>query len=64
MPPRAKEVVTSLTNQFALGGTDALESKLVFQTPEVIRAGGVASLKLIGDPVAIVTSTKERLFAL
>ena len=63
MPSKAKNVVTGLTNQFALGGTDALESRQVFQTPEIVRAGGIGALKLIGDPAAVVRETKERLFA-
>lgn len=63
MPEKTRDVITGLANQFALGGTDTLEDKLVFQTPQIVTAGGIQSLKLFGDPQAIVREMKERIFA-
>jgi len=63
MPERARQVISGLTNQFALGGTDALEDPGVFQTPLIVRAGGLPALREFGDPKAVIRETKQRLFA-
>ena len=63
MPDPAKQVITGLANQFALGGTDALEDGSVFQTPLIVRAGGLPALRAVGEPRAVVHDMKERLFA-
>jgi type I restriction enzyme R subunit len=63
MPSQAREVVSGLANQFALGGTDALEDPSVFQTPLIVRAGGLPALRSLGEPRAVLRETKERLFA-
>jgi type I restriction enzyme, R subunit len=63
LPDRTRDVIRGLANQFALGGTDALEDKLVFQTPDILRAGGINALKLAGEPKELLHETKERLFA-
>lgn len=47
----------------ARGGTDGIENPQVFQTPEVVHAGGLAALKALGKPADILRETKERLFA-
>jgi len=61
MPVQARNVVTALANQFAMAGTDALESRDVFATPEVIRAGGLNALRQLGEPAAVLTETKRRI---
>lgn len=61
MPPKAREVVTALANQFAMAGTDALESRDVFATPEIIRADGLAALRQMGEPADVLRETKRRI---
>ena len=63
MPNEARDVVTALANQFAMAGTEGLESRDVFRTPEIIRAGGLNSLRQLGDPADVLRETKERMFA-
>jgi len=53
----------ALAGQFARAGTESLESPQVFQMPEVIRAGGLPALKVLGEPAEVLHETKERLFA-
>lgn len=63
MPPQAAGAVRAIAAQFAKAGTDGLESPEVFQTPEVIRAGGLKALRLAGPPADVLRETKERMFA-
>lgn len=63
MPDGPRNVVTALANQFALAGTEGLESRDVFQTPEIIRAGGLNALRQLGEPADVLRETKERMFA-
>ncbi len=63
MPAKTRDVIRGLANQFALGGTDALEDRRVFETPDILRAGGLAALQLYGEPHQLLRETKERLFA-
>ncbi|MEK7447114.1 MAG: DEAD/DEAH box helicase family protein [candidate division NC10 bacterium] len=63
LPPKAAATLQALTAQFARAGTDGLESPEVFETPDVIRAGGLGALKALGKPADILRETKERLFA-
>jgi type I restriction enzyme R subunit len=63
MPAQAAAAVKSLAAQFAKAGTDGLENPQVFQTPEVIRAGGLKALKLLAKPAEVLRETKERMFA-
>lgn len=63
MPPRAADTIKALAAQFKRGGTDELENMLIFQTPEVIRAGGIAGLREYGTPSEVLAHTKERMFA-
>lgn len=51
------------TRQFARAGTESLESPQVFQMPDVLRAGGLEAIKILGEPADILHQTKERLFA-
>jgi len=49
--------------QIQKSGTDELENPHVFSAPDVPRAGGLAALKVLGEPKDIVIETKRRLFA-
>jgi type I restriction enzyme, R subunit len=63
MPPPTAATVKALTSQFAKAGTEALETPHIFSTPEVVKAGGIAALRLFDDPAKLLVGTKERLFA-
>lgn len=63
LPKATRAAVLAVADQFAKGGTDDLENKYIFQTPEVVKAGGVAALAQGGDPAAVIRETKERIFA-
>ena len=63
LPERAAKTVRALANQFALAGTEGLENPTIFQTPEVIKAGGLPALKLVGKPADVLMETKQRMFA-
>jgi len=63
LPPDAAATLKALASQFARAGTEGLENPEVFQTPEVIRAGGLTALRAIGKPADVLHETKERMFA-
>lgn len=63
LPLSGAETLRAIVAQFARGGTTALETPNIFNTPEVLRAGGLPALKSIGEPAALLLDTKHRLFA-
>ncbi len=63
MPEDARATLEALASQFARAGTEGLENPEVFQTPEVVRAGGLTALRAIGKPADVLHETKERMFA-
>jgi type I restriction enzyme R subunit len=63
LPKEAMATLEALAAQFARAGTDGLENPQVFQTPEVVKAGGLGALKALGKPADVLRETKERLFA-
>ncbi len=63
LPLKASTTLKALASQFARAGTDGLENPQVFQTPEVVKAGGLSALKTLGKPAEILHETKERIFA-
>ena len=63
LPAATRATLKALAGQFARGGTEGLENAHVFQTPEVVRAGGLAALKALGRPADVLRETKERMFA-
>ena len=63
LPSPTAATLKALAGQFARGGTEELENPQVFQTPDVVRAGGLEALKALGKPAEILRETKERLFA-
>ncbi len=62
MSPDAATVLKGLGNQFALDGTDALESASLWDVPEIHQAGGIDALRSLGKPAAVIMQAKERLF--
>ena len=63
MDDKAAIVLKGLGHQFAQGGTEALETPALWQVPEIKLAGGLAALKKIGQPVAVMHEAKGRLFS-
>jgi type I restriction enzyme R subunit len=63
MPPTAGAAIRAIAAQFVRAGTDGLENPNVFQTPEVVRSGGLDALKALGRPADVLRETKMRMFA-
>jgi type I restriction enzyme R subunit len=64
LPPEAANLVKALASQFVQGGMGELENPLVFQTPEVLEAGGVRALRGLGaNAPDALRLAKERLLA-
>jgi type I restriction enzyme R subunit len=63
LPKETAETLRALTKQFEKGGTEELENPHIFATPDVLKAGGLEALKILGEPKDIIYQTKERLFA-
>jgi type I restriction enzyme R subunit len=63
MPDPAAATIRALVGQFARGGTDELENRYIWQTPEVRRAGGMPALRALGQPAEVLRDTKVRMFA-
>ncbi len=63
LPPPAAATIRAIARQFASGGTDVLEMRHIFQTPEVKAAGGLEALKAAGKPADLLRETKTRMFA-
>ena len=63
LPPPAAATLRAIARQFASGGTEVLEMRHIFQTPEVKAAGGLEALKAAGKPAALLLETKARMFA-
>jgi type I restriction enzyme R subunit len=63
MPLTAAATLRALVGQFVRSGIEGLENPQVLRTPEVVRAGGLAALKVLGSPGEVLHQTKERLFA-
>ena len=62
LPPATSKTLQELAAQFAQGGIDALESPHVFEMSGVRGAGGLAALRVIGNPAQVLRETKERIF--
>ena len=62
MPDSAAIVLKGIGHQFALGGTEALESTELWNVPDIRHAGGLAALRPLGKPVDVLRDAKVRLF--
>ena len=63
LPDETKATLLALSKQFEKGGTEELENPYVFNAPDVVKAGGLDALKVLGEPKEIIYQTKRRLFA-
>jgi type I restriction enzyme R subunit len=63
LPEKTKDTLLALSKQFEKGGTEELENPYVFNAPNVVKAGGLEALKMLGEPKDIINETKKRLFA-
>ncbi len=63
LPSNTTATLKAMADQFIRAGTDGLENHQIFQTPEVVRAGGLAALRALGRPADVLRETKERMFA-
>ncbi len=63
LPERTARTILALAAQFRQAGTEGLESPSVFQTPNVMQAGGLSALQAAGKPADLLRETKERMFA-
>lgn len=62
MDPNAATVLRCFGNQFAYGGTDALETSTLWEVPEIRSAGGLDALRVLGAPAQVMYEAKGRLF--
>lgn len=62
MDGKAAIVLKGLGQQFAQGGTEALETLALWDVPEISNAGGLNALRVLGKPVQVMHEAKERLF--
>ncbi len=62
MDGKAAIVLKGLGHQFALGGTEALETQSLWDVPEISNVGGLDALRVLGKPVQVMHEAKERLF--
>ncbi|MBI3912843.1 MAG: hypothetical protein HY327_01410 [Chloroflexi bacterium] len=62
LPLDAAKTLRALAGQFGRDGIEALETRHVFDAPEVVHAGGLSALLQIGAE-DILRETKERLLA-
>ena len=60
--PKAAAVLRGLGHQFSVGGTEALESDYLWQVPEIRLAGGIDTLRSVGNPIELFHEAKRRLF--
>lgn len=60
--PKTAAVLRGIGHQFGAGGSDALESNMLWEVPELKRAGGLTALKALGRPVDVMREAKTRLF--
>jgi type I restriction enzyme R subunit len=63
LPAPTAATLTAMASQFTRAGTDSLENPQIFQTPEVVRVGGLPALRTLGRPADILHETKARMFA-
>ncbi len=62
MDAKSAIVLKGLGHQFALDGTEALESSGLWDVPEIKLAGGINALRVLGAPTQVMQDAKMRLF--
>jgi type I restriction enzyme R subunit len=62
MDAKSAIVLKGLGHQFALDGTEALESSALWSVPEIAQAGGIDALRVLGAPTQVMQDAKMRLF--
>jgi len=62
MDAKAAIVLKGLGHQFALNGTEALETPSLWDVPEIRQAGGLDALRVLGRPTQVMHEAKGRLF--
>ncbi len=62
MDAKSAIVLKGLGHQFALDGTEALESSALWEVPEIKLAGGINALRALGSPAQVMQDAKMRLF--
>ncbi len=66
LPANTRDAIIATTSQFSKGGIENLELSSMFDTPEVLNAGGAAALDAYPDKdgaFAALRETKRRIFA-
>ena len=63
LPQPAAKVIRAIVRQFERAGTDALEAKELWRTPEIHELKGLSALRQGGAPSELLHKTKETLFA-
>lgn len=62
LPQPTAKVIRAIVRQFENAGTDALEAKELWETPEIKQLRGLAALREGGSPAELMRRTKETLF--
>ena len=62
LPQPTAKVIRAIARQFENAGTDALEAKELWETPEIKQLRGLAALREGGKPADLMRRTKETLF--
>ena len=62
MDSKSAIVLKGLGEQFAQGGTDALETSALWDVPEIKHVGGLEALRSLGSPAQVMQEAKMRLF--
>jgi type I restriction enzyme R subunit len=62
LPQPSAKVIRAIVKQFENAGTDALEARELWETPEIKQLRGLAALREGGEPAELMRKTKETLF--
>jgi type I restriction enzyme R subunit len=62
LPQPSTKVIRAIVRQFENAGTDALEARELWETPEIKQLRGLAALREAGNPAELMRKTKETLF--
>jgi type I restriction enzyme, R subunit len=62
LPQPSAKVIRAIVKQFENAGTDALEARELWETPEIKKLRGLAALREGGEPSELMRKTKETLF--